>query len=1601
MSIKPIQIAQEIEERFRRYLLTTFDFPEVYSDLRDQFRQALLQHERLFRGPYLHGLAPYVQDVSVKDLIDRHVLPPAVARLPLLEPLTRPLYRHQARAIERVRAGHNIVVSSGTGSGKTLTFLAPILAEILQNQEPGVHALLLYPMNALVNDQLKNLRRILRGVPEVRFGRYINVHVTPHSERDARRLHPEAPQNEVVSREVFRTTPPHILVTNYAMLEYLFLRVDDSPLFHGPWRFIVVDEAHTYAGAKGSEVALLLRRLRSRVKEPHDDPAQCIATSATLGVSDPKRRREVLEFARRLFDAPFGDEDLILADKAHVPTEGRFEPDKAVYVAPALLESCNAGAKWTPALSDVLRRSGFPDHVVEEGAHAGAQSVEEGLYQVFRQDARVLRLREAAAEPRDLATAAEIVIGDRDNAAVAQLCGLVGVCSFARVPGGDARLIPCRYHLFARGLNGAYVALASDAAEITTALFLEPTKATPDGSAFTLELRSCRKCGQPYLFGYRVTENDRNVLRAFGTEREDRPDRGRPLWMTWEAPRARSEDEEEETDDSSAPFPILGYKPATGEFRDLRDGKVGPDEIALWRIHEKAELNRCFACGGQQTITPVRADAAAAQAVVADAFYRCLPAATSPPARVEALDYPGHGRKLLAFADSRQSAAYFAPYFQNSNREQLMRRLIYDGLRRAEAKLETVDADSLVNFMLREAEDTRLFPIHWSGGQRRVECLRAIVREFCLPFGRRQSLEALALVASEIMLKNRWSPPAELLAVLNPVEATGVTQALLSTVRLLKALALPDPLTVNDPIFQVRKGQDGFKAQGSTEEKRGYRLHGFAPERALRLQRRGQFLQRVLEAAVKREGIQVPSEPELRTILDRIWTSLLGGARPIFQRVAMAAGIVGHQLRWEDLSFTTRSKWYFCQKCQQWSSQDVLRVCPSFRCDGILEEADPNKRLAGNHYRRILSASGEGPVPVTACEHTAQLDPKLAAEYQLAFQDGHAPASDVGQINLLSCSTTFELGVDLGDLEAVFLRNVPPSPANYQQRAGRAGRGIGTAAFAVTFAMPRSHDEHYFAQPTQMIDGLVRPPRIDLHNETVYSRHVNAVLLADFVRSWHASRSEDITQIGQMFTAKAAGESAPFASFLSGLPAAIKANYGALDKLMPNGDSLAICDALAEQVRNAFQQAADYFADEVTMYDTAIADVEQRRKQAEQDGKHDVAKRLYGFGGFLYSRRNDLHTSDWVEFFSDRSVLPSYAFPIYNVTLATADRDLKLERDLRIALSEYVPGAAIVAKGKLWRSVGIRRPWQKSLERKYYSCCPRCWHVMRHLDSNEVFPDGICPVCKHDGQQPVRRKQPYLVPSHGFTTDLMVNGEDLSFDRPERIPTSRVLFVPQQQANDPLRASLGNGATRLEVRTTEKADFFVFNDGGDPSGVGFHLCKLCDRQVTLDKKGKPEAHKTPLGKDCAGSSYDRVHLGHDFISCAARLTFSGTNELYTARGFWLSLLYALLGGMSDALGIEDGDINGVIRPIDPGGTVGQEVVIFDDVPGGAGHALRLESEADLLGDVLRAAHARVANCTCGESAGCYTCLRSYRNQFCHDLLARGPVADYLSRLLES
>ena len=322
----PIETARKVEESYREYIATTIHFADA--NLQSQLEEILRKPGYLAKGPFLEAAPPYRKDKTVTELVGEGVLCESMLKLgggdaDNFDP-DRPLYVHQVRAIRKAVAGRNYVVSTGTGSGKTECFLLPILNDILKEFEKrgpsdGVRAMILYPMNALANDQLKRLRLLLKGI-DITFGRYTG----DTEERESKALtkwKEENPgqtklPNEIISREKIRKEPPNILLTNYSMLEYLLLRPEDAPLFGkafgGNWRHIAIDEAHVYSGALGTEIAYLLRRLKARIESETSEPTHlhCYATSATIG--SPEEKPKVASFAQDLFGEPFSNEEINL-----------------------------------------------------------------------------------------------------------------------------------------------------------------------------------------------------------------------------------------------------------------------------------------------------------------------------------------------------------------------------------------------------------------------------------------------------------------------------------------------------------------------------------------------------------------------------------------------------------------------------------------------------------------------------------------------------------------------------------------------------------------------------------------------------------------------------------------------------------------------------------------------------------------------------------------------------------------------------------------------------------------------------------------------------------------------------------------------------------------------------------------------------------------------------------------------------------------------------------------------------------------------------------------------------------------------------------------
>jgi hypothetical protein len=364
-----------------------------------------------------------------------------------------------------------------------------------------------------------------------------------------------------------------------------------------------------------------------------------------------------------------------------------------------------------------------------------------------------------------------------------------------------------------------------------------------------------------------------------------------------------------------------------------------------------------------------------------------------------------------------------------------------------------------------------------------------------------------------------------------------------------------------------------------------------------------------------------------------------------------------------------------------------------------------------------------------------------------------------------------------------------------------------------------------------------------------------------------------------------------------------------------------------------------------------------------------------------------------INYLSSRNVIPKYGFPVDVVELqimhhSDEAKSLDLDRDLRIALSEYAPSSQVVAGGRLWTSRYLKTIPNRAWRRYSYAICEHCQCYQRVLaDTRQTLE--TCRVC---GRPLVgRNRGTFIVPEFGFMTSVNPPAQP-GEARPERTYSSRTYYSGEAKEGDRIETRFGQ-VTVVAIPASE-GELAVINHAGYQ---GFKVCPTCGYAV-LGHEGTKKPHKTPWRSDCYSSLEPRVFLGHEFKTDILQLRFEG--YAHARRGFWLSLLYALLEGASAALDIDRRDIDGCLYPY-AGDPSMPALVLFDDVPGGAGHVRRIAQDKGRLVSVMREALKRLEDCDCGGEEGntsCYGCLRNYHNQFCHDELERGMVIDFFKGL---
>lgn len=1592
----PINASNNIKQSFVDYITTLFSIADPY--FARLFRDELMKDGMLSKGPYLDIGGSYKSGKSLKELVkinQASELFSTLEELPEKEKelkFERPLYLHQEEALHYARNGNNLVVTTGTGSGKTECFLLPILQSLLEELEAGtlthaVRAIIIYPMNALANDQMEKLRKILATRSEITFGLYSGntPHLQTRAEADYRKLRGSTPlSNEKISRETMQKEPPHILITNYSMLEYMMLRPNDDTVFSGAsLRYIVLDEAHIYRGATGMETALLMRRLRARISKPNS--VQYILTSATLGGKDADE--EIIEFAENLCSATFKPENII----------------RSVEILQPLIEHNDFSSKLFAELNNPVRS-------VEEilntydADFAPNGSEGEKIFELMLRSSLFAKLRKVASVIKPISQIAnEIGISGEE------LENLIAVSS--KAVKNETILIKARYHFFLRALEGAFITLAGN-----RSLYLTRKEYNEKGD-FVFECAICEDCGRIALVG-----NIENGLLCHPKQGYGEPadfflikqDKEKDFFSeedTNERRADRVQTEEANNGNDYVLCPICGKIEMEYSSRHTQICEHSNNShIKLHKARTRdSGFSACPACEfGNFRRFYVGYEAATA--VLGTTLFEQLPeydiVTVNTPQQSTNTGFFGivtekksthtmRTRQYLAFSDSRADAAFFACYMEKSYHEFLRRRglwCICDKMIDQGRYVLTVR--EVVSALARLFEASGSFVEIGKERESQTDACRsqayiAVMNE--LVSSRRPSgLVQLGKLSYMYAPKNqekeqKWNGAIE--AIANNIPSSEYAErdarALLNLLMIDTvyggALDAGEEFILNadereylffapmaKKIVKIKKKGGKNYLSGWIPRQRTGKTKSFYP--STRMTR----VMRAMDLEAK----------EACLFLKKFWENILGfGGDTEYALPVQDFNIILYDSEKHCDSF----RLYRCEKCGRVTAYNCKGRCVNVKCTGILKEFNPASAYASNHYINLYSITDMKPFYIK--EHTAQLSRERGAEYQKLFVDK--------KINALSSSTTFEMGVDVGNLETVFLRDVPPTPANYVQRAGRAGRNIESAAYALTYAKLSSHDFTYFAQPEKMISGSIKAPVFRLENEKIIRRHINAVAFSAFFKEHYEvydgnNQSEFLN----------GGGYEKLKDFLAIRPSYLKnllmhsipsGNYGIEDWSWT--EYLVGENGILESVVKDFRDTVSFLE----------AEREQYRKEGNDYAAAAVSNKLRNFRADknLDKRNGYAPHKSLIDFLVRNNILPKYGFPVDTVELlpdfASAGNTTRpqMQRDLQFAVAEYAPGSEIVADGMLYTSRYIHKSPSKNAynwEYGWYAKCPtKNCEADNFYKDNTLREDLICRSCGQEIKKAFWHKT--LEPRRGFIAGNSGNDKQrpVKMRKPEKSYKTDDIYIgdPSRRIIDKRVFSLNENIIEIEstandslvVRTQTK--FSVCTSCGYATGIG----------ETYNRK-----HQNAIGSKCANEEMGyEFYLAHEFKTDVARITF-GT-ERAADYDCMLSVLFALLEAISKELDIERNDIKGCLYKAKlENGLIVYSLVIYDAVAGGAGHSRRIVTpDGEVLSKVIQCAIKIMNNCDCEPS--CYKCLRNYYNQKLHDHLNRKSAADFLENYM--
>ena len=1545
--MNPVQQAQYIEKEYKEYLKSSFKFGN--DDYQAAFNEQLSKEE-LYKGPYLDLTRAFSKGKSIRQLQKEGILCDSFSSLGGLH-LDRTLYAHQETSIRKVSDNRNVVITTGTGSGKTECFLYPILNTILSeiekgNNETGIRAIFLYPMNALVNDQMDRVRKILTPYKDIKFGFFTGEtkETAPKNYRDT--LTEEngffIPENELVSREEIRENPPHLLFTNYSMLEYLMIRPNDYALFTPKrlknWKYVVLDEAHTYSGALGIEVSYLLRRLTGL----SEYRPNFILTSATLG-KEGEDEDDIIKFASKLTSVRFEKEDIIFAKRE------KIDRDKVEYRLPAKL--------YTDLKSSLENHDRIKD-LAEDYIENDKGSTREILYNLMMHNEDIYDLYDLLANGSRQFKYIENKFADRMSQE--ELIALIDLINAAEKDGTG--IFDIKYHSFVRALSGAYLSFGGE-----HTLTLTKTNYIDGFKAF--EVGNCKYCNSTYVIG-KVRYSDKDGRRYLYQNDEidiyeNYGDNDKVDLDYFLIQNAISDDAEV---DELEEYKVCAKCGCVYSAIDLNAEKCDCGEeykISLYKVDSNGSNNisSCPCCGRKSNggiVRTLNLGKDEGTAIIAQMLFQTLDKeeqktqnstkklSLSNPIKVEEKDE--YVKQFLAFSDSRQQASFFALFFDTNHTRMLQKRLLWKAIE--DNNYQPLQVDYLASYLKAIIRERELLKNGMSDVKNAwIAILVELLKVDGAYGGEGLGLFHFELDLDDIMANFSEADVADAFGQYNidKKDMGTLIQMIFSTFRTTPAIRhIKSTLTPDEKkdALEYRRF-DNFISLHNSSTQKGAR--SFLPIKKNAENMITRYVSKVC-------GCDTNKACEIMELLFKV----IGIEGEIFTKHELKSMYQIDASKYTLKNYKT-TKYYVCQKCGRITPFNIHNKCVEDKCDGTLIECDPDVILKDNYYRRrYLNMKIEG---IVTKEHTAQLDRRAAKQYQNDFRDK--------LINILSCSTTFEMGVDLGGLETVFMRNVPPTPANYVQRAGRAGRRQDSSAFIITYCGVGSHDYTYFDEPEKMISGVITPPYFDVTNRKIILRHLMAASLGFFFREY----PEYFKSIDNLVFE---GGLVQFTKYINSVPKDLNSYIN--DKV------------LVKELKKDYEDFK-WFNDSYNSQDI-ISNFSEEIKTliTEYQSAMDSAKANNDFkeADYLQNQIERMKKSRVIDTLSRYSLIPKYGFPVDVVELQIYEDGVRrdkydLSRDLSMAISEYAPDSEVIVDGNKYTSQYVSLPKVDEFKRRYFAYCKDCGKINMSVGSYDLDQCGYC-----GGELETQNKEYFIIPEYGFKTGI--NKESTRM-KPKRSYAGDTLYIGGGKSDS--NTVIINNIIKIE--TSVEDELLKLNRSG------FYMCPECGYSE-IDKRnmGTPwmtKEHKNYRQFQCNNDKLERVNLGHLFKTDVARfsspvLSSSGRDAYAVA----LSFLYALLEGISSAFNIERRDIDGLIELNNE--RTRYDVLIYDNVPGGAGHIKRLLNENNMM-EALWAAKKKVSQNCCDEDTSCYNCLRNYYNQKFHGIIKRKYAQAVIFDMIDS